>query len=61
MVKKSLKILKKVKKGENKVIYAVYNPDNVTDKVLYWSSNNESVVKVSEGLVKAVGKSTYKI
>ena len=44
--------------GEGKTIYAEYNPYNVKDKTLYWISNNEKVVTVSEGYVKAVGKGT---
>ncbi len=42
-------------KGNRKTIYAVYNPSNVTDKVLYWTSSNPSVATVSEGNVTAVG------
>ena len=45
-------------KGEGKTIYVTYNPNNVTDKTLYWSSSNEKVVTVSEGYVKAVGEGT---
>ena len=47
--------------GEGKTIYAEYNPYNVKDKTLYWISNNEKVVTVSEGYVKAVGKGTATI
>ena len=47
--------------GEGKTIYAKYNPYNVKDKTLYWISNNEKVVTVSEGYVKAVGKGTATI
>ena len=43
-------------KGEGKTIYVTYNPNNVTDKTLYWSSSNEKVATVSEGYVKAVGE-----
>ncbi len=39
--------------GEGKTIYAEYNPYNVKDKTLYWISNNEKVVTVSEGYVKS--------
>ena len=42
-------------KGSSKIIYATYNPSNVTDKVLYWSSSNTNVARVSEGMVTAVG------
>ena len=48
-------------KGEKAVIYATYNPSNVTDKVIYWVSSNENVAKVSEGNVTAVGKGTATI
>ena len=41
-------------KGEKATVYAVYNPSNVTDKVLYWSSSNTKVATVSEGTVRAV-------
>ena len=47
--------------GEGKTIYAKYNPYNVKDKTLYWISNNEKVVTVSEGYVKAAGKGTATI
>ena len=47
--------------GEGKTIYAKYNPYTVKDKTLYWISNNEKVVTVSEGYVKAVGKGTATI
>ena len=43
-------------KGEGKTIYVTYNPNNVTDKTLYWSSSNEKIATVSEGYVKAVGE-----
>ena len=48
-------------KGENTTIYAVYNPSNVTDKVLYWSSSNTNVARVSEGNVTAIGNGTATI
>ena len=58
----SLKTTEKtMKKGEKTVIYATYNPSNVTDKVIYWVSSNENVAKVSEGTVTAVGKGTATI
>ena len=58
----SLKTTEKtMKKGEKTVIYATYNPSNVTDKVIYWVSSNENVAKVSEGNVTAVGKGTATI
>ena len=50
-----------MKPGEGKTIYAKYNPYTVKDKTLYWISNNEKVVTVSEGYVKAVGKGTATI
>ena len=50
-----------MKKGEKATIYAVYNPSNVTDKVLYWTSSNPSVATVSEGNITAVGKGTATI
>ena len=43
-------------KGEGKTIYVTYNPNNVTDKTLYWSSSNEKVATIKEGYVKAVGE-----
>ena len=52
---------KTMKKGENTTIYAVYNPSNVNDKVLYWITSNPKVATVSEGVVKAVGKGTATI
>ena len=50
-----------MKQGEKAVIYATYNPSNVTDKVLYWSSSNTKVATVSEGVVTAVGNGTATI
>ena len=50
-----------MEKGENTTIYAVYNPSNVNDKVLYWITSNPKVATVSEGVVKAVGKGTATI
>ena len=50
-----------MKKGDKTTVYAVYNPSNVTDKVLYWSSSNENVATVSEGNVTAVGAGTATI
>ena len=50
-----------MKKGANTTIYAVYNPSNVNDKVLYWTTSNPKVATVSEGVVKAVGKGTATI
>ena len=50
-----------MKKGANTTIYAVYNPSNVNDKVLYWITSNPKVATVSEGVVKAVGKGTATI
>ena len=52
---------KTMKKGANTTIYAVYNPNNVNDKVLYWITSNPKVATVSEGVVKAVGKGTATI
>ena len=52
---------KTMKKGANTTIYAVYNPSNVNDKVLYWTTSNPKVATVSEGVVKAVGKGTATI
>ena len=52
---------KTMKKGANTTIYAVYNPSNVNDKVLYWITSNPKVATVSEGVVKAVGKGTATI
>ena len=39
-------------------ISVVYNPGNVTDKVLYWESSNNKVATVNEGNVTAVGEGT---
>ena len=50
-----------MKPGEGKTIYVEYNPSDVEDKVLYWTSNNEKVVTVREGYVKAVGEGTTTI
>ena len=50
-----------MKPGESTTIYAVYNPSNVTDKVLYWSSSNTNVARVSEGNVTAIGNGTATI
>ncbi|MCI8444437.1 MAG: hypothetical protein HFJ37_04685, partial [Clostridia bacterium] len=52
---------KTMKKGENTNIYAIYHPTNVSDKVLYWISDNPSVAKVSEGNVTATGVGTATI
>ena len=58
----SLKTTKETnEKGEDKTIYAVYNPSDVKDKTLYWISSNTSVVTVEKGRVKAVGKGTATI
>ena len=58
----SLKTTKEtIEKGEEKTIYAVYNPSDVKDKTLYWISSNTSVVSVEKGRVKAVGKGTATI
>ena len=58
----SLKTTKEtIEKGEEKTIYAVYNPSDVKDKTLYWISSNTSVVTVEKGRVKAVGKGTATI
>ena len=43
------------KKGEQKTIYVTYNPSNVTDKTLYWTSSDEKVATIREGFVKAIG------
>ncbi len=50
-----------MKKGESQIIYATYNPTNVSDKTIYWISSNPSVATVSEGNVRAVGKGTATI
>ncbi|MCI8443822.1 MAG: hypothetical protein HFJ37_01370, partial [Clostridia bacterium] len=50
-----------LEKGQQSTVYVVYNPSNATDKVLYWTSSNEKVVKVSEGNVTAIGAGTATI
>lgn len=40
--------------GENLTLSATIKPDNTTNKTVEWSSSNNSVVTVSNGIVKAV-------
>ena len=47
-----------VELGKTGYIGAIYEPENASDKVLYWSSSNENVAKVNEGVITAVGKGT---
>ena len=44
--------------GENATLTATVLPDTATDKRVFWSSSNPSVVMVQDGLVTAVGKGT---
>lgn len=40
--------------GENKTLEAVIVPENATDKTVIWSSSDEKVLKVEDGLLTAV-------
>ncbi len=42
--------------GESKVIDIVIEPDNATNKVLEWKSDNENVVSVSDGKIVALNE-----
>ncbi len=42
-------------KGKTSVLKPTISPDNATDKTVTWSSSNESVAKVTDGKVTAVG------
>ena len=42
--------------GENKNIIATISPNNATNKQIIWSSSNEDIVKVSNGVVTAIGE-----
>ena len=47
--------------GDSKTITATINPSNAANKNVTWSSSNTSVVTVSNGVVKAIGKGTATI
>ena len=44
--------------GETGWVGVTYNPSDASDKVLYWSSSDESVAKVNEGVITAIGRGT---
>ena len=47
--------------GGTKILTATILPDNATDKSLTWSSDNESVATVADGIVIAIATGTAKI
>ena len=50
-----------VNQGETATLVATVLPENATDKTVTWSSNNESVATVADGIVTAVGAGSAKI
>ncbi len=44
-----------LKKGETSKLTATITPETATDQKITWTSSNETVASVSEGMVKAVG------
>lgn len=44
--------------GENEQLTATVSPSNATDQTVSWKSSDESVVRVTDGLVTAVGAGT---
>lgn len=50
-----------IEKGESTTIYATVNPDNATNPALSWSSSNETVAKVDNGVIFAIGVGTTMI
>ena len=47
--------------GSTDQLEAIVSPDNATNKDVVWSSNNEGVATISDGLVTAVGAGTATI
>lgn len=43
-----------LEKGANEILTVTFTPSNVTNKDLTWVSSNESIVKVTDGIVVAV-------
>ena len=50
-----------VEKGSNETLTVTFTPSNVTNKTLTWVSSNESVVKVTDGIVVAVDAGSTEI
>lgn len=44
--------------GEDVALEVIYEPENATDKTLIWSSSDETVATVEDGIVHAVGVGT---
>lgn len=47
--------------GQDKNIYVAFTPANVTDTDVTWTSSDESVVKIEDGVIKTVGAGTATI
>ena len=56
-----LTTIKFTKKDESVTITATVSPDSASDKRVLWKSSNESVAKVSNGVVTSVGNGTATI
>lgn len=52
---------KEVVKGESFTLTATVAPEDTTDKTVVWSTSDEKVATVNNGVVTAVGKGTAKI
>lgn len=52
---------KDIKVGESYTLIVIINPSDATNKNLIWSSSNNAVATVSNGVVKGIGKGTAKI
>ncbi len=50
-----------LEKGKTETITATVKPDNTTDKTVTWTSGNEKIVTVTDGVITAVGAGTAKI
>ena len=51
-----------INKGQNETLIVSYNPENTTiDKTVEWSSSNEEVATVNNGVITAKAKGTAKI
>ena len=50
-----------LKAGETVTLTATVKPDDATDKTVTWGSSDESVAKVENGIVTAIGKGLFTI
>jgi len=50
-----------LEKGKTETITATVKPDDTTDKTVTWTSGNEKIVTVTDGVITAVGAGTAKI